>query len=84
MIVTKMTPAQYAEAGDKLTREEGLTLTGNAGELHKAGVTADYKFDGQELTIKVTKHPMFLTAGFCENQIAEALRQQGLTCEVRG
>jgi hypothetical protein len=81
VITAKLTPAKFAELAEKLEQEEGLTLTGNAGTLQKNGVTADWKFDGANLTIQVTHHPFIVSAAFCEGELKAALAEQGVVCQ---
>ena len=73
MISIPMTPAQFAEAGQQIQAKQGITLTGNEGQLSKMGVTAGYKYDGTHLNITILEKPFFVTEQYCEDELKKFL-----------
>ena len=68
-ITIAMTPAQFA-ACCAAAQKDGVTLTGNAGELHYAGVTAAYEYDGSSvLTVTIEHKPFIVSESTVESKI---------------
>ena len=78
MITAKITQQQYEALSAKLYAEAGLQLVGRTGHLSKSGVAADYNYDGETLTIAVTRKPMLIPLSVVENRLRDALRQGGV------
>jgi hypothetical protein len=84
VVRASVTREQFAGLADRLKRELGIVLTGNEteGSLSKDGVSANYLFDGETLSVVVTRHPFIVTGHHCETAIASALQEAGIVAEV--
>ena len=74
MIRIALTPEQFASKAAQLKVEEGLELSGNTGTLSKSGVTAQYSYDGQYLSVTITHKPFLVSERYCESKLTEWLQ----------
>ena len=75
MIQIPLTPAQFASAAKILEEKQGITLTGDEGEISRMGVTASYKYADGTLSIAILEKPFFVTTEYCEEQLKGFLTQ---------
>lgn len=68
MVEVPLTEAQFAAASQRLAGY-GVNLTGPSGELSHSGVTAQYNYANNLLTIEVIKKPAFVPLSFVESQL---------------
>jgi len=69
MIEVPLTPQEFAALGQKLEADQGITLTGDTGNITKMGVTAAYAYQDGLLTINILEKPFFVTTDYCEEQL---------------
>jgi len=69
MIEVPLTPQEFAALSTKLESEQGIALTGDAGQITKMGVTAAYAYQEGLLTINILEKPFFVTTDYCEEQL---------------
>jgi hypothetical protein len=74
MIQLPMTEAQFATATRRLG-QNGIELTGRSGTLTKDGITAQYTYDGKQLSIEITDRPFFLPLSLIEGRLQAYLDQ---------
>lgn len=66
-----LTPQQFAAKKDQL-RQNGVAVPDdNAGEIISQGVTVDYSYDGQTLSLTIKDKPFFYPDILVEGRIRE-------------
>ena len=66
-----VTPAQYALL-EKQVNAAGVAISGDSGQVSKAGATVGWTYDGTTLSISVL-HALPFTSGVVANQIKAAV-----------
>lgn len=69
MIDVKLTPTQFAAKCAQLKAEQGIEITGNAGQIVHDGFAAGYLYDGSSLIITVSKHPFFIPVAVIDSHL---------------
>lgn len=69
-----MTEEQFAAATRRLA-DNGIALTGREGQLTKDGITANYAYNGDTLSIEITDRPFFLPLSMIEQRLSAYLEQ---------
>jgi hypothetical protein len=72
-IIFSLTPAEFEQRKQELIDQQQLEMPpGNAGEVHAAGITIAYNYDGvSTLTIDIVHKPMLVP----ESMIVSRLRE---------
>jgi hypothetical protein len=69
MVTVPLTRDEFNAKAAQLQKEQGITLAGDRGEVSKQGVTVSYSYNGEFLTLTVTKKPMIVSVAFCEAKL---------------
>lgn len=71
-----VTPEKWAKITADLAAN-GLSVSGNNGEIDHMGVSATYSYDGVDnLSITVTKAPFFIGIGGASKRIEDAVNKE--------
>jgi hypothetical protein len=75
MIEIPMNETQFAAAKQQLATQ-GVDLSEPSGTISRQGVTADYAWADNKLTIEVKAHPMFLPKSMIESRLKAFLEEK--------
>jgi hypothetical protein len=74
MIQIPMSEAQFVSATTRL-RSNGIELPGRSGTLTKDGVTANYNYADEKLTIEIIDRPSYYPLALVEAKLQSYLEQ---------
>ena len=71
-----LTRSEFDAASAKLLKQ-GILLTGDKGSVTHNGVTIDFAYFGDTLTLDVVKKPFLVSEGILESTIRKWFSQEG-------